>query len=312
MDWAKLKLTADDFEIGSVNESNDNLTYESQKIRKDSRLRVKDLIPVSKAVHIPIKSGYEYFFTTFDENKRYLGNNLQGVRLWGSIVETIKLDPRVCYIALLVRSTPVEKIYPSNVSEALPGYIWTAGQPEFGKLKDGSIYTKGRNLLKNSRSGFTFSGSNFPSHIRIEPGKLTLLEAGRTNAYKLPLISADETEKITQQAVDLVFGLDIKTTGIVSNHSFAIDIRNTDHLQMIRGSRAIITPDLNGKWQRIYSVIKGVEKRPWILPCFDFPNVQGSEIGATIEYKNWSLMYGDEEIPWSSAPEDVDNPTEAV
>ena len=125
-------------------------------------------------------------------------------------------------------------------------------------------------------------------------------------------MSADETEKITQQAVDLVFGLDIKTTGMVSNHTFAIDIRNTDHSQMIQGSRVIITPDLNGKWQRIYSVLKGVEKRPRILPCFDFPNVQASEVGATLEYKNWSLMYGDEEIPWSSAPEDVDSPTEAV
>lgn len=308
MDWTKVKLTADDFERGtSSGGSNYDHTWEEGKCAGSDCIRTKNIIPVSKAINIPIKNGWGYFVSYFGDNKKQLATSG-----WKTTVETIKLSSNIKYITLILKKANGTIITTSNLSETLSGYIWTAGQPEFGKLKDGSVYTKGRNLLKNSSSGFTFFGSDIASNIRIEPGKLTLLKAGHTNAYKLPLISVDETEKITQQAVDLVFGLDIKTTGMVSNHTFAIDIRNTDHSQRILGSRVIITPDLNGKWQRIYSVIKGVEKRPWILPCFDFPNVQGSEIGATIEYKNWSLMYGDEYYPWSSAPEDVDNPTEAV
>lgn len=307
MDWAKVKLTADDFERGTINVAK-GTTLDTQKDGDTwtSHWRTKNLVKIDKAINIPIKSGYKYYLCFYDSSGTYINNHS-----FRSYAETIK-GATVLYMAMVIAKNDESAMEQTEISNALPGYIWTAGQPEFGKLKDGSVYTKGRNLLKNSSSGFTFSGSDIASNIRTEPGKLTLLKAGHTNAYKVHLINIDDTEKITQQADDLVFGLDIKTTGIVSNHSFAIDIRNTDHSQMILGSRAIITPDLNGKWQRIYSVIKGVEKRPWILPCFDFPNVQGSEIGATIEYKNWSLMYGDEYYPWSSAPEDVDNPTEAV
>ncbi|OLU39732.1 hypothetical protein [Ileibacterium valens] len=294
MDWAKLKLTADDFEIGSVNESNDNLTYESQKIRKDSRLRVKDLIPVSKAVHIPIKSGYEYFFTTFDENKRYLGNNLQVVRPWGSIVETIKLDPRVCYIALLVRSTPVEKIYPSNVSEALPGYIWTAGQPEFGKLKDGSVYTKGRNLLTGTSNVFA-EGLN---------------------------VQSENSFRWVDGSKDMIRGQQITVSAQFDVDSIVYD---TDELY----HRTLVEPGImfkNGttKWCTVVHTSSDPSTyHGRIYGTFSIPDeeieqfrqlhvyVQNVKSGKA-KISKPMVTLGDEHYPWSSAPEDVDNPTEAV
>lgn len=58
MDWMKVKLTADDFEQGTIASSGAvGSAYNSLKLVNYANLRTKNLVPVSKVFYIPVKSG---------------------------------------------------------------------------------------------------------------------------------------------------------------------------------------------------------------------------------------------------------------
>lgn len=134
MDWAKVKLTADDFERGSINILK-GTTFDTQKDGDTwtSHWRTKNLIKIDKAINIPIKSGYKYYLCFYDDSGNYVNNYS-----FRSYALTIK-KTTAPYMAIVIAKNDESPMEQTEIFNALPGYIWTAGQPEFGKLKDGSM-----------------------------------------------------------------------------------------------------------------------------------------------------------------------------
>lgn len=313
MDWAKVKLTADDFERGtSSGNGNYDHTWEEGKYAGSDCIRTKNIIPVSKAINIPIKNGWGYFVSYFGDNKKQLATSG-----WKTTVETIKLSSNIKYITLILKKTNGAIITVANLSNAFPGYIWTAGQPEFGKLKDESVYTKGRNLLKNSKD-LLFHSTDYSGTVKLEKGKITLLKATQlTDAYCISsfnqsisgFIPIIDIRNMTTVEEPLTFAIDLKVSGLVNGTvTFYGDVR----MPRIEGNNVTLTSSENGKWIRAYSHVNNVQQRDRAIFVVVPLNVSETDVGATIEYRNPAIYFGDEEIPWPSAPEDVDNPTEAV
>lgn len=309
MDWAKTKITSADFEQGTINESQTG-TWDNLKHPSSNRIRTKSLMPVSKAVNIPIVSGYAYCFVMFDSSQTYLGITT-GFHTWDSLPQNIVLPSGVAYIELLLRANNSATITPAVVDSALPGYIWTAGQPETGTLVNGDRYTKGRNLLTGSK-GIVLTGTDYPSTVKLETGKTTVTGAGKWNAYKIDPVPEERAREITSSKTDLTFGIDIKATGLATRVPVTFQIRSRDQQNRIVSDTMWIEPEMNGKWHRLSGTVKNVEKRPLALIIFGSVTLAAADVGATIEYRKMNLIFGDEPYPWTSAPEEEPNPTEAV
>lgn len=309
MDWAKTKITSADFEQGTINESHTG-TWDNLKYPSSNRIRTKSLVPVSKAVNIPVVSGCAYCFAMFDSSQTYLGIST-GFYTWDSLPQNIVLPSGVAYIGLLLRANNSATITPAVADSALPGYIWTAGQPETGILANGDGYTKGRNLLVGCR-GITIDGSDYYTTVKMEPGKITVTGAGQWNAYKIDPVPEERAREITSSKTDLTFGIDIKATGLATRVPVTFQIRSRDQQNRIVSDTMWIEPEMNGKWHRLSCTVKNVEERPLALIIFGNAVMTAADVGATIEYRKMNLIFGDEPYPWTSAPEDEPNPTEAV
>lgn len=309
MDWAKTKITSADFEQGTINESQTG-TWDNLKYPSSNRIRTKSLVPVSKAVNIPVVSGYEYCFAMFDSSQTYLGITT-GFYTWDSLPQNIVLPSGVAYIGLLLRANNSATITPAVADSALPGYIWTAGQPGMGTLVNGDGYTKGRNLLVGCR-GITIDGSDYYTTVKMEPGKITVTGAGKWDAYKIDPVPEERAREITSSKTDLTFGIDIKATGLATRVPVTFQIRSRDQQNRIVSDTMWIEPEMNGKWHRLSGTVKNVEKRPLALILFGSVTLAAADVGATIEYRKMNLIFGDEPYPWTSAPEEEPNPTEAV
>lgn len=309
MDWAKTKITSADFEQGTINASQTG-TWDNIKYPSSNRIRTKSLVPVSKAVNVPVVSGYEYCFAMFDSSQTYLGIST-GFYTWDSLPQNIVLPSGVAYIGILLRANNNAPITPTIVDSALPGHIWTAGQPEMGTLVNGDRYTKGRNLLTGSK-GIVFTGTDYYSTVKLETGKTTVTGAGKWNAYEIDPIPEARVKEITGCKTDLTFGIDVKATGLVTRVPVTFQIRSRHHENRIVSDTMWIEPELNGKWHRLSGTVKNVERRPLALIIFGTVTLTAADVGATIEYRKMNLIFGDEPYPWTSAPEDEPNPTEAV
>jgi len=309
MDWAKTKITSADFEQGTINESQTG-TWDNIKCPSSNGIRTKSLVPVSKAVNIPIVSGYDYCFAMFDSSQTYLGIST-GFYTWDSLPQNIVLPSGVAYIGILLRANNNAPITPTIVDSALPGHIWTAGQPEMGTLVNGDRYTKGRNLLTGSK-GIVFTGTDYYSTVKLETGKTTVTGAGKWNAYEIDPIPEARVKEITGCKTDLTFGIDVKATGLVTRVPVTFQIRSRNHENRIVSDTMWIEPELNGKWHRLSGTLKNVERRSLSLIIFGTVTLTAADVGATIEYGKMNLIFGDEPYPWTSAPEDEPNPTEAV
>ena len=309
MDWAKTKITSADFEKGSIDQSRTG-TWDNIKYPSSNKIRTKSLVPVSKAVNVPVVSGYEYCFAMFDSSQTYLGIST-GFYTWDSLPQNIVLPSGVAYIGLLLRANNSATITPIVADSALPGYIWTAGQPEMGTLVNGDRYTKGRNLLTGSK-GIVLTGTDYPSTVKLETGKTTVTGAGKWNAYDVDLIPEARAKEITGCKTDLTFGIDVKATGLVTRVPVTFEIRSRDQQNRIVSDTMWIEPEMNGKWHRLSGTVKNVEERPLALIIFGNAVMTAADVGATIEYRKMNLIFGDEPYPWTSAPEDEPNPTEAV
>ena len=309
MDWAKTKITSADFEKGSIDQSRTG-TWDNIKYPSSNKIRTKSLVPVSKAVNVPVVSGYEYCFAMFDSSQTYLGIST-GFYTWDSLPQNIVLPSGVAYIGLLLRANNSATITPIVADSALPGYIWTAGQPEMGTLVNGDRYTKGRNLLTGSK-GIVLTGTDHPSTVKLETGKTTVTGAGKWNAYDVDPIPEARVKEITGCKTDLTFGIDVKATGLVTRVPVTFGIRSRDQQNRIVSDTMWIEPEMNGKWHRLSGTVKNVEERPLALIIFGNAVMTAADVGATIEYRKMNLIFGDEPYPWTSAPEDEPNPTEAV
>lgn len=309
MDWAKTKITSADFEQGTIDESKTE-TWDNLKYPSSNRIRTKSLIPVSKAVNIPVVSGYNYCFAMFDSSQTYLGVTT-GFHTWDSLPQNIVLPSGVAYIGLVLLANNSATITPTVVDSALPGYIWTAGQPEIGMLANGDIYTKGRNLLTGCKN-LVLNGSDFYSTVKLETGKLTITGAGKWDAYKVDPVTSSQAQEVSACKTDLTFGIDVKTTGLATRIPVRFELRSRNYQNVIAGVHSWIEPELNGKWHRILCTVRGVEERPLTIVVFGDAAMTAADVGATIEYRKMNLIFGDEPYPWTSAPEDEPNPTEAV
>lgn len=183
--------------------------------------------------------------------------------------------------------------------------------PEFITLADGSLAVKGRNLLTGSK-GIVLTGTDYPSTVKLETGKTTVTGAGKWNAYKIDPVPEEWAREITSSKTDLTFGIDIKATGLVTRVPVTFEIRSRDHQNRIVSDTMWIEPEMNGKWHRLSGTVKNVEKRPLALILFRSVTLAAADVGATIEYRKMNLIFGDEPYPWTSAPEEEPNPTEAV
>lgn len=291
MDWKKVTLP--EFVSGTVNEHGTG-SYSEICIASSNGIRSKDLIPVSKAINIPIVSGWLYCCVLFDSDKNYLGEST-GFKAWSADYKNIALPSNTVYLGLCIKKKDETNIGPQGISTALPGYIWTAGDAEITE-DDKGIYTKGRNLVLNSKNTtltatgtvdnankqFTFC-SNFPSIVR-----------GRV----------------------LRLSMDIEAENYVPNTDFEGNKRYLISVYVRKlGDRSTLSyMDLpfveENKSGRFYSLPIGLRD----LPFDDVGGgiyIQGMKSGSVTLSKPM-ITIGDEIYPWSSAPEDEDNPSEAI
>ena len=312
MDWAKTKITSADFEQGTIGEDRTQ-TWDNLKYPSSNRIRTKSLIPVSKAVNIPVVSGYEYCFAMFDGSQTYLGATT-GFHTWDSLPQNIVLPSGVAYIGILLMANNSATITPAVADSALPGYIWTAGQPETGMLANGDRYTKGRNLLMGSK--------DFPGNPHVQSEKFgnsaVIGSTAITSKYfVLALFSDLPLGQHTSQWFTFCFW----AKGNVYLRAFFYgpppDYTRVAEIHASNGytgwsSDGSVTFPLTSDWQFYWVKWKLADKPGPALKKHCLLRVDDLGSGSSAFVAKPILIFGDEPYPWTSAPEDEPNPTEAV
>lgn len=150
MDWMKVKLTADDFEQGSIASSGAvGSAYNSLKLVNSANLRTKNLVPVSKVFYIPVKPGYQYWVAQFNKSLGYLGSAKTSG--WIGVANAKQLVDECSYICILIKKDS-GNITLSDFNNAMESHIFTEGKADYGTTLKGDLYTKGRNFLPGTKT----------------------------------------------------------------------------------------------------------------------------------------------------------------
>ena len=200
-------------------------------------------------------------------------------------------------------------------------YIWsrttityTNGSKKYsyaiGATPEG-ITVGGRNLLLNSKYGYTLTGTDTPAITSNSNNIITTKATGKGNSYcwlingsiNFVTISIDELNKLIDTYFS--FSMEIKVTGSFTNLTSSIDLRNggTKKLHII--TEKLSNPKTD-QWIRISgsAKLKATEKEMTSsLLCFNWDN---STIGSTVEYRNVKFELGNKPTDWTPAPEDID------
>ena len=200
-------------------------------------------------------------------------------------------------------------------------YIWsrttityTDGSKKYsyaiGATPEG-ITIGGRNLLLNSKYGYTLTGTDTPAITSNSNNVITTKATGIGNSYcwlindsiNFVTISIDELNKLIDTYFS--FSMEIKVTGSFTKLRSSIDLRNGSTKRLLVITEKLSNPETD-QWIRISgsAKLKATEKEMIAsLLAFTWDN---STIGSTVQYRNVKFELGNKPTDWTPAPEDID------
>ena len=170
----------------------------------------------------------------------------------------------------------------------------------------------GRNLLRNSASQPTLSGSDYKDVSEREQGKITTLQETRGNAYcRVDSLLTKTPAEITEQiGAEYSFSIDVKVTGSVDGLGAYFDVRTADDPANILQCSAFHDGTTCNQWVRLKgtgAVTSAEGARAIVIILWG-----SSTAGSTIEYRNLKVEAGNVATDWTPAPEDVEGAIEDV
>lgn len=164
----------------------------------------------------------------------------------------------------------------------------------------------GRNLLLDSKNGYSVDASDFPNQSNRTHGKITVTSAGYGNAYCWigNKFSISPNELFVEIGEKFTYSIDIRVKGTFSSIFSALDTRNASHA---KNFEAFAHYDFRSdEWVRIYGTgtVSDVDSS-YYTSLFSFQWYNAS-VGSTIEYRNPKLERGNKATDWTPAPEDME------
>lgn len=164
----------------------------------------------------------------------------------------------------------------------------------------------GRNLLLDSKDGYSLTGSDFTNTSNREGTKLTTLATGRGNAYgyyhQKYSIPPEELQNVGQS---YTYSVDVKVTGSFTGLHASIDFRAGVNERSLEIFAEIPDDCEKDKWFRVSGTAEVIDISP--IETIYSLIVMGwddSTAGSTLEWRLHKLEKGNKASDWTPAPED--------